>query len=157
MSSLLQQLCILQSIDQFKLFALHPLHIRLVPGLLTGLSSQFFFKLLPRPVLSLHKVELSLLSCLLLLSLDDVLHVSRTRFLLLALLIVPLSSHLLVSFRLQSNLLLPLGSLHLAGGNGLIDGFLNAFVHLAFHRLIHLLLLLAFFLLLLAHKVALSL
>lgn len=125
--------------------------------LLGGLSRQFLFELLTSAVLSFHEVDFPLLSSLLLLRLDDVLHVSSPRLLLFALLIVPQLRHSLLCLRLLRHLLLPLGSLHLAVGNGLDDRLLDALVHLAFHCFVHFLFLLAVLLGLLAQKVSLSL
>jgi hypothetical protein len=157
MSSLLHQLCILQSIDKFELFTLHTLHICLVLGLVISLTIKLLFELLAGTILAIYKVELALLGRLLLLCKNHVLHVSRFVLFHRSLLMVPLSNGLLLGFGLKSDLFLSLLGSHFTLGNCFVGLIFHPSVHLAFHLLVHLLLAHAFFLGLLVHHVSLAL
>lgn len=137
MCGLFKQLCILESINELKLFTLHSSHICLILGLFVGLASQFFFELLPCAILPLNELLLSLLGGLLLLLLDHVLHVASTLLLCRPLLLVHLASGLFLHLGVESSLLLALHGCHLA----ILDSFgrllLVLTIHLAPHRLIH--------------------
>ena len=157
MGSLLEQLCILQSVNQFELLTLHALHVSLVLRLLVSFSGKFLFQLLTRAIGPLKLVVLSLLGRLLLLCGNHVFHVASPLLLHGSLLKVTLPNSHFLSLSLQSNLLLLLSCTELALSNGLIGSFFHSAIHLAFHGFLHLLLSQAFLFLLLGHHVALAL
>ena len=148
MGGFLEQFCILQSIDELELFALHPLDIHLVVGLLLGLSGQLLLDLLPGAVLPLQHVELALLGSLLLLPLDHVLHVLSPLVLVTLLLHVPLPNSFFISLRLHCSLFLSLQGSHFARMSCLLVHTLALQVLLPFDSFLHLLLIHAVLLLL---------
>ena len=157
MSGLLEELCVLQSIDQLKLFTLHSLHIRLVSLLLFSFALQLFLNLLPSALLSLKHVELTLLGCLLFLIRDHDSHLLGTLRLLVSHFLIALLRCLLLSFGVQGHCLLSLSRGHLRVLHLIIRRFFHSAVHLAFHLLLHHLLPHAFLFRLLVHNVSLTL
>ena len=108
--------------------------------MLFSLTSQLFFDLLASAVLSLHEVELALLSCLLLLPLDHIFHVASTLLFHCPLFFVHLASSLFLLFSIICDHLLLLLRRVLTILHSLITLLLRGAIHLAFHSLIHLLL-----------------
>lgn len=109
-------------------------------SLLFGLASQFFFELLPCAILPLNELLLALLSGLLLLLLNHVLHAAGTLLLCRPLLLVHLPGGLLLHLGVESGLLLALLGGHLAILHGFVGLCLVLTIHLAFHILLHCLL-----------------
>ena len=109
-------------------------------SLLFGLASQFFFELLPCAILPLNELLLALLSGLLLLLLNHVLHAAGTLLLCRPLLLVHLPGGLLLHLGVESGLLLALLGSHLAILHGFVGLCLVLTIHLAFHILLHCLL-----------------
>lgn len=112
---------------------------------------------MPRTILTFHQVHLTLLRCLMFLSLNHCLHIARSRFLLSTLLIIPHSCHFFFGLCLKCNLLDPALGVLPAVEDGLVRLVLRPLVLLAFQLFVHLLLPSALFLRLLAHQVALPL
>lgn len=140
MRGLLEQLCILESIDQLKLLTLHTSNVCLILSLLISLTSQLLFELLTSSILPLHELHLSLLGGLLLLRLDHSLHVAGTLLLVRALLLVHLPRRLLLHFSVEGGLFLPLHRAHLTILHSLVRNLFVLTIHLAFHSFVHLLL-----------------
>lgn len=140
MGSLFENFCILESINQLKLFTLHACHVCLILSLFIGLSIQFFFELLPSAILPLHELPLTLSSGYLFLLLNHGLHSLSTLLLCILLLLVHLPCRLLLHLGVQCSLLLALLGSHLAIFDSLIRLLLVLTIYLAFHSLFHLLL-----------------
>ena len=82
MGALLHHLCVLKSVDELELLALHALHVQLMLGLLHLLTGELLLQGHPHAVLPIHLVHLALLRRLLLLGLNQ--HLLRaSAFLLL--------------------------------------------------------------------------
>lgn len=157
MGSLFENLCILESVNELKLFTLHSCHVCLILSLFFGLTGQFFFELLPGAILPLHELPLTLSSGYLFLLLDHGLHFLGTLNLCMLLLFVHLPCRCLLHLGVQCGLLLALLGSHLAIFDSLIRLLLVLTINLAFHSLFHLLLAKALFLGLLILNVSLPL
>ena len=140
MRGLLEQLCILESIDELKLLTLHTSNVCLILSLLISFTSQLLFELLTSSILPLHELHLSLLCGLLLLLLDHSFHVAGTLLLVRALLLVHLPRRLLLHFSVEGGLFLPLHRAHLTILDSLVRNLFVLTIHLAFHSFVHLLL-----------------